>query len=104
MQVRPEVQKLVHFATINLFHDAYPVQGIFDLIFCRNVLIYFDNRSKEKVIAGLVRHLSPTGLLFVGHSEHLHGISRELRLVSSTVYALRNENARLFQNCLASAD
>ena len=92
MRVMPEAQKIVRFARINLFADTYPVQGLFDLIFCRNVLIYFDDRSKEKVIAGLVRHLSPSGLLFVGHSEHLYGISRELRLVSSTIYALKNES------------
>lgn len=90
MRVAPELQKIVRFARINLFADFYPVQGTFDLIFCRNVLIYFDDRSKEKVVAGLVRHLSPSGLLFVGHSEHLHGISRELRLVAPTVYGLKS--------------
>lgn len=93
MRVMPEVQRIVRFARINLFADAYPVQGTFDLIFCRNVLIYFDDRSKEKVVASLVRHLSPSGLLFVGHSEHLHGISRQLRLVAPTVYALKDDGA-----------
>ena len=91
MRVMPEVQKIVRFARINLFADSYPVQGAFDLIFCRNVLIYFDERSKEKVIAGLLRHLSPTGFLFVGHSEHLCGISSQLKLVSSTVYARKSD-------------
>lgn len=90
MRVSPELQKIVRFARINLFADSYPVQGTFDLIFCRNVLIYFDDRSKQKVVAGLVRHLSPSGLLFVGHSEHLYGISRELKLVAPTVYGLKN--------------
>ena len=90
MRVMPEVQKIVRFARVNLFADAYAMQGTFDLIFCRNVLIYFDERSKEKVVAGLVRHLSSSGLLFVGHSEHLHNLSRDLRLVTSTVYALKS--------------
>lgn len=90
MKVMPEVQKIVRFARINLFADSYPVQGTFDLIFCRNVLIYFDERSKEKVIAGLLRHLSPSGLLIVGHCEHLCGISPEIQLVAPTVYALKN--------------
>jgi len=90
MRAVPELQKIVRFARINLFADSYPVQGTFDLIFCRNVLIYFDDRSKQKVVAGLVRHLSPSGLLFVGHSEHLHGISRELKLVAPTVYGLKS--------------
>ena len=94
MRAMPEVQKLVRFARVNLFTDSYPIQGTFDLIFCRNVLIYFDERSKAKVVAGLVRHLSSSGLLFVGHSEHLHNLSRELRLVTSTVYALTTEIAQ----------
>lgn len=89
MRVMPDVQKIVRFARINLFADSYPVQGSFDLIFCRNVLIYFDERSKEKVIAGLLRHLSPSGLLFVGHCEHLCGILPEIKLIAPTVYALK---------------
>jgi len=97
MRVVPDLQKIVRFARINLFSDTYPIQGTFDLIFCRNVLIYFDDRSKEKVVAGLVRHLSASGLLFVGHSEHLHGISRELRLIAPTVYGLKT-NSTLYTN------
>jgi chemotaxis protein methyltransferase CheR len=94
MRVIAEVQKLVRFSRINLFADSYPVQGQFDLIFCRNVLIYFDERSKQKVIAGLARHLSPSGLLFVGHSEHLCGTSAELKSVAPTVYSLKNHDAQ----------
>jgi chemotaxis protein methyltransferase CheR len=103
MRVVPELQKIVRFARINLFADSCPVQGTFDLIFCRNVLIYFDDRSKEKVVAGLVRHLSPTGMLFVGHSEHLHGISRELRLVAPTVYGLKSAPPLELQKSAPSA-
>jgi chemotaxis protein methyltransferase CheR len=98
MRVTAEVQKVVRFARINLFADSYPVQDKFDLIFCRNVLIYFDERSKEKVIAGLARHLSRSGLLFVGHSEHLCGTSPQLKSVAPTVYALKNEEAQSAQN------
>src|SRR5205807_9191678 len=88
MRVMPEVQKIVRFARINLFADSYHVQCEFDLIFCRNVLIYFDVRSKEKVITGLAGHLSRSGLLFVGHSEHLCGTSRQLKSVAPTVYGM----------------
>jgi chemotaxis protein methyltransferase CheR len=88
IKVRQEIRKLVRFARVNLHADSYPLSGAFDLIFCRNVLIYFDPDSKKKVINGLIRHLSPEGLLFVGHSENLHGITSSLTPVVSTVYSL----------------
>jgi len=87
MKASPELLRVVRFARVNLHADSYPIQGFFDLILCRNVLIYFDQKSKEKVISGIVRHLSPSGLLFVGHSENLGGISPNLRTVAPTVYA-----------------
>jgi len=87
MRASPELQKMVRFARVNLSADSYPIDGSFDLIFCRNVLIYFDQQSKQKVIAGLLQHLCSSGLLFVGHSEHLGGISPGLRSVAPTVYA-----------------
>ncbi len=87
MKASPELLRVVRFARVNLHADSYPVQGPFDLILCRNVLIYFDQKSKEKVISGIVQHLSPSGLLFVGHSENLGGISPHLRTVAPTVYA-----------------
>lgn len=88
MKASPELLSIVKFARVNLHADSYPLQGFFDLILCRNVLIYFDQESKKKVIGGIVRHLSLSGLLFVGHSENLGGISPNLRSVAPTVYAL----------------
>ncbi|HSY91222.1 MAG TPA: CheR family methyltransferase [Candidatus Binatus sp.] len=88
MKVSPELHRVVRFARVNLHADSYPIQGSFDLIFCRNVLIYFDQESKTKVIGGIVRHLSPSGLLFVGHSEHLGGIAPGLKTVAPTIHAL----------------
>jgi len=88
MKASPELLRVVRFARVNLHADSYHLQGFFDLILCRNVLIYFDQKSKEKVIGGIVGHLSPSGLLFVGHSENLGGISPNLRTVAPTVYAL----------------
>jgi chemotaxis methyl-accepting protein methylase len=58
-------------------------------------LIYFDEKSKEKVINGLVRHLSTSGLLFVGHSEHLAGISPCLKTIAPTVHALMPASGEL---------
>jgi len=94
MRASPELQKMVRFARVNLSADSYPIDGTFDLIFCRNVLIYFDQQSKEKVIAGLLEHLASSGLLFVGHSEHLGGISPGLKSVASTVYASAESNLK----------
>lgn len=87
MTVSPEVHRIVRFARVNLHSDTYPVTGLFDMIFCRNVLIYFDQRSKEKVITGILRHLAPAGLLFVGHSEHMGSIVPGLKSIAPTVYA-----------------
>ena len=87
MKASPELHRVVRFARVNLHGDHYPIVGSFDLIFCRNVLIYFDQQSKEKVIRGIVRHLSPQGLLFVGHSEHVGSISSALRQVAPTIHA-----------------
>jgi chemotaxis protein methyltransferase CheR len=89
MKVGPELHRVVRFARVNLHADSYPVVGFFDLIFCRNVLIYFDQKSKERVIAGILQHLSPAGLLFVGHSEHLGSTVPSLRAIAPTIHALR---------------
>ncbi len=88
MKVSPELHRVVRFARVNLHADSYPILGSFDLIFCRNVLIYFDQESKIKVIGGILRHLSPSGLLFVGHSEHLGGIAPSLKTIAPTIHAL----------------
>jgi chemotaxis protein methyltransferase CheR len=87
MKVSPELHRVVRFARVNLHADSYPILGTFDLIFCRNVLIYFDQDSKVKVIGGILRHLSPSGLLFVGHSEHLGAIAPGLTTVAPTIHA-----------------
>jgi chemotaxis protein methyltransferase CheR len=91
MKAGPEIQRMVRFARVNLNAQSYPITGSFDLIFCRNVLIYFDQESKKNVVNGLLRHLSPKGLLFVGHSENLNGIAPGIKSVVPTVYASLGE-------------
>ena len=88
MKANPELHRVVRFARVNLNADSYPIMDSFDLIFCRNVLIYFDQESKEKAIGGILRHLSPSGLLVVGHSEHLGGIAPNLKTIAPTIHAL----------------
>ncbi len=93
MKVMPGIQQMVEFRKLNLAHDPYPPRGHFDVIFCRNVLIYFDLESKRKVVEKLTRCLSRAGLLFVGHAENLGGINSPLRSVAPAVYARAGEES-----------
>ena len=85
----PELRQLVRFSRVNLNQPPYPLAGSFDLIFCRNVLIYFDAQSRQRVIDQLIDRLSPRGYLFVGHSESLHNVTRRVSLVAPSVYVRR---------------
>jgi chemotaxis protein methyltransferase CheR len=86
MKVKIEIQQMVDFQRLNLTHESEVSEGPFDAIFCRNVLIYFDVASKQRVIANLCRHLTANGLLLVGHAENLNNISHQLRCVESSIY------------------
>jgi chemotaxis protein methyltransferase CheR len=88
MKVGPELRSLVRFQRLNL-NDCQGLMGHYDLIFCRNVLIYFDAASKARVIERLLGHLSPHGLLFLGHAESLTGLGWRVSAVMPTVYAVR---------------
>ncbi|HET6764667.1 MAG TPA: protein-glutamate O-methyltransferase CheR [Longimicrobiaceae bacterium] len=88
MMAGPEIRALVRFSRLNLNADDYAVQGQFDLIFCRNVLIYFDAASKRRVVDRLVDRLAPGGLLFMGHAESLTTVTTRVRPVLPTVYAV----------------
>jgi chemotaxis protein methyltransferase CheR len=82
-EVLPEVKKMASFKVMNLYDEsAMKLQTNYDVIFCANVLIYFDQTSKTKVIANLYNSLNKGGYLFIGYSETLHGISRAFKLVS----------------------
>ena len=89
MAARPELSAAIRFARINLNDESYPAAaGRFDLIFCRNVLIYFDAPSKRRVIDRLLDRLDPAGYFFLGHSESLNHVER-VRTAGPTVYALK---------------
>ena len=87
MKTAPEIRSMVCFERLNLNDDVYPVSGSFDLIWCRNVLIYFDSPSRLRVIQRLLDHLAPCGYFFIGHAESLNGITDRVRPVMPTVYA-----------------
>lgn len=87
-QVKASVQKLVTFEELNLIRD-WPMQGPFDVIFCRNVVIYFDSGTQEKLWSRFAKILAPGGHLFVGHSERVSGpASAKLKLVGTTHYQM----------------
>lgn len=88
MKAGPELRSLVRFQRVNL-NDGAGLSGRFDLVFCRNVLIYFDAASKARAVERLLGHLSPQGLLFLGHAESLSGLGWRVRTVMPTVYTPR---------------
>ncbi len=85
--------RVVRFQRLNLNDASFPGLGTFDLIFCRNVLIYFDAESRKRVIGRLLNHLELDGLLFVGHAETLNAVYPSLRCIIPTVYG-HGENRR----------
>lgn len=85
-RVKPELRRRVAVDHINLFQPHYPLTPGLDVIFCRNVMIYFDAPSREVLVERLTEHLAPGGYLFVGHSETLIGIRHSLRTVWPSVY------------------
>ncbi|MEA2165683.1 MAG: chemotaxis protein methyltransferase CheR [Thermoanaerobaculia bacterium] len=86
MRAQPRLKSMIEFRRINLNDPDYGIHGSFDLIFCRNVLIYFSRESKALVIDRLVKHLSPAGMLFLGHAESLAGSSHALEHAGPTIY------------------
>ena len=78
-----QVRGLIRFKYLNLM-KPWPFSGPFDFIFCRNVMIYFDKPTQEKLVNRFAGLLAPGGVLFTGHSESLTGITHPLRYVEPT--------------------
>ena len=87
MRAGPLLRSAVRFQRLNLLHLEDSGLGTFDLVMCRNVLIYFDTASTRRVVRGLEQHLSPEGLLLLGHVEGMHAAHGALRAVHPSVYA-----------------
>lgn len=86
--VHPRLRELVTIQPLNLLHD-WPMKGPFDAIFCRNVVIYFDKPTKQRLFQRYAGLLEPGGYLFLGHSESMYGLSDAFELVGRTVYRKR---------------
>ncbi len=84
-RVNDRLRRLVCFARLNLM-EAWPMQGPFDVIFCRNVMIYFDKPTQSRLVEQFWRLLAPGGVLFVGHSESLARVKHGFEYVQPTVY------------------
>jgi len=85
-RVKSELRRHVSVRYVNLFQDVYPVPLAQDVIFCRNVMIYFDVASRKILVDRLTDQLAPGGVLFVGHSESLIGIRHRLKTIGPSVY------------------
>lgn len=96
-----ELRQVVRFQRLNLTREPYDVAGSFDLIFCRNVLIYFQWETKIKVVDSLGKYLTPDGYLFLGHAESLHGVADKLQFVAPKVFpSSRDPLARAGALCI----
>ncbi len=83
--VKPQIKRLIHFKRLNLL-EAWPMKGLFDVIFCRNVAIYFDKDTQINLFDRFADILAPNGWLYIGHSENLHHISERFKLLNKTIY------------------
>ena len=86
LRVVPELRQLVEFRRLNFMDADFGLTEKADIIFCRNVLIYFDRPTQEKILQKLARHLVPAGYLFVGHAETLHDMDVPLAPVAPALY------------------
>ncbi len=85
-RVKPILRKMLTFRRLNLSKPPFPMKGPLDVVFCRNVMIYFDDPTRERLIAEIERLLKPGGYLMVGHTESLSSIRTRLRRVAPAVY------------------
>ena len=90
-RIVPELRRRVRFACLNLIEPPYPTSRALDVIFLRNVLIYFDDVQKERIIASIVGHLRPGGHLFVGHSESMVVVDARLDQIAPAAFRRKDQ-------------
>lgn len=88
--VKQYIRDRIAFRRLNLVTPPYPMRGPFDIIFCRNVMIYFDQRVRQTVIGAMERLLRPGGYLLIGHAEALSGVNVGLRMLRPSVFCQPN--------------
>lgn len=85
VQIAPEVREMLVFKELNLM-QGWPMKGPLDLIFCRNVMIYFDKETQATLLDRMADLLKPNGILMVGHSESPGRLTKRFRLIGQTIY------------------
>ncbi len=86
IKVKPHLAAMISFRRLNLMDDSFPIKSPLDVIFCRNVMIYFDRPTQERLVNKFYRYLKPGGYLFIGHSESLQWVTHPFASVGSTIY------------------
>ena len=86
VKINDVLRKYIMFKRLNLMRDNFPFKNQFDVIFCRNVMIYFDNETKNRLVEKFYGLLKPGGYLFIGHSESIRNEESEFRYVEPAVY------------------
>jgi chemotaxis protein methyltransferase CheR len=86
VRIVPELRSKIQFRRLNFMDADFGIGDPLDVVFCRNVIIYFDREIQERVVGAIVRRLRPGGYLFMGHSETLNGLDLPLKPVAATVY------------------
>jgi chemotaxis protein methyltransferase CheR len=85
-RIRPEVARLIEFRVQNLMDERWSLGEPFDIVFCRNVMIYFDNETQRRVLTRVHSVMKANGLLFIGHSENFTDLKDQFKLRGKTVY------------------
>jgi len=83
--VKPELKEMIQFNRLNLL-GPWPMKVKFDVIFCRNVVIYFNKDTQRELFDRLADSLADDGYLFIGHSETLHGVTQRFKSLGRTIY------------------
>jgi chemotaxis protein methyltransferase CheR len=91
VRVKKEVARLVKFQRLNLMDETWGIDGLFDVIFFRNALIYFNRETQEVFLRKMLRYLKPRGYLILGHSEHVPWLNDSVEALSNTIHQLRAE-------------
>jgi len=86
VRIKKELRDKIGFLRINFMDERFPFDGQFDVIFCRNVIIYFDRETQERILGNMCKYLRQGGNLILGHSETLTGMNLPLRGLAPTVY------------------
>ncbi len=94
VKIVSSLRQLIEFKRINLLDPTWPLTGQFDIIFCRNVMIYFDKDTQLKLLEKMVKYLHPEGLYIAGHSESFTQAAHLVKLIGKTTYKLTERDGR----------